>query len=167
MARRRTTRIFRFRPARPGDAVAMSGLISDLGRYFLADPEDPAAAAVFFDAMSVQATQERLSDPRYRHHVAVATDGLAGFVTTLDRHHLYQLFVAERYHRQGLGRRLWALARSAENEGGHDGRYTVNASLYAVPFYLRLGFRESGALITRDGICYQPMECVAEAALKG
>ena len=69
--------------------------------------------------------------------------------------HLYHLFVHSSYHRRGIARRLWERARA--EIGAAEIRFTVNASLYAVPLYESLGFRASGTETRKDGVIFLPM----------
>ena len=84
---------------------------------------------------------------------------LVGVVGMRERTHLQYLFVSTPYQRAGLARRLWDQARRQADRA--SGRYTVNASSYAVPAYERLGFGTVGAVQEKDGVRFQPMEWVA------
>ena len=62
--------------------------------------------------------------------------------------HIALFFVRGAYHRQGVGRQLF-LRTCGENP---TGQMTVNSSPYAVEVYRRLGFCETDAEQTTDGI---------------
>jgi GNAT superfamily N-acetyltransferase len=145
------------RPARAEDAEAISGLINSLFRYFLSDPDRPEDAEAFFRKISVEGIAEVLADERYRYQVAEAGGILAGVVGMRDGAHLYHLFVAEPFHGQGIGARLWDTARREARARGNPGRFTVNSSRYAIPVYERLGFVATDALQVMDGLAYLPM----------
>jgi GNAT superfamily N-acetyltransferase len=151
------------RPARAGDAEAISALVTLLSRYFLADPERPEDAAGFLAQLSPAACAERLSDPRFRHHVAEVDGALAGFVAIRDDGHLYHLFVAERFHGHGIATRLWGIGSGEARARGNPGRFTVNSSLHAVPVYERFGFATAGTPQVQDGIAFLPMLLVDDA----
>jgi GNAT superfamily N-acetyltransferase len=146
------------RAARPEDAGAISALITSLSRYFLADPDDPGAAAAFFRTISPAGMAEILASGRYRYHVAEAEGVLAGVVGVRDAGHLYHLFVAEPYHGRGIAARLWETAQREARAAGSPGRFTVNSSRYAIPFYERLGFTATDALQVKDGLAFLPMQ---------
>ena len=56
----------------------------------------------------------------------------------------------------GIGRKLiYELRKLEKDMGGY--RLTVNASPYAVEFYRKIGFVDTGAEQTKDGIRYTPM----------
>jgi GNAT superfamily N-acetyltransferase len=74
---------------------------------------------------------------------------------------LQSLFVAGAYHRQGIGRRLVErFEQECLRQGSTDIR--VSSSLYAIPFYTRLGYKKttgvrSGPCFDGTGFKYQPM----------
>ena len=154
----------RIREAGPEDAPAVAALIGSLARFFLADPDAPEAAAAFFRTITPQAIAGYLAGGRFRYHLAEVDGELAGLVAVRDDSHLYHLFVAEAFHRRGIARRLWAVARRAALDAGNDtGRFTVNSSLFAVPLYRGLGFVATGEPRVQDGIAFVPMERVEPA----
>jgi GNAT superfamily N-acetyltransferase len=74
---------------------------------------------------------------------------------------LQSLFVAGAYHRQGIGRRL---VECFEQKCLRQGSTMIGlrASLYAIPFYTRLGYKKttgvrSGPCFDGTGFKYQPM----------
>lgn len=151
------------RAARVEDAEAVSVLITSLSRYFLADPDDPGAAAAFLATLTPSAVRERLRDERYRYHVAEVDSELAGVVGMRDAAHLYHLFVAEPFHGRGIAAALWDAARREALASGNPGEFTVNSSPHAIPVYERFGFRAAGALQVADGIAYLPMRLARPA----
>ena len=79
---------------------------------------------------------------------------------------LASLFVQGEYHRQGIGR---GLVERFEQEQLQQGAAAVKvaATLYAVPFYLRMGYKRttgirSGRSFEGVGLPYQPMKKVLE-----
>jgi GNAT superfamily N-acetyltransferase len=81
--------------------------------------------------------------------------GVAGIRDTT---HVYHLFVAEAFHRQGLATSLWEIAKAAALAAGNPGRFTVYSSLHAVPVYERFGFRATGPEVHKHGVAFVPME---------
>lgn len=83
---------------------------------------------------------------------------MVGMISLRNETHISLLFVDRKYHKKGIGRMLidyvseyvWA-------EEGHS-RITVNAAPYAVGFYHRVGFADTGTEQTREGVRYTPME---------
>ena len=93
----------------------------------------------------------------FRYHVAELDGRIVGFVGVRDNKHLYHLFVANEYQRQGLGRQLWNTARAHCLVAGNPGRFTVNSSNSAVGIYETLGFIRTGPTQNTDGVLYNPM----------
>lgn len=154
----------RIREATGDDAFAISALVLSLARSFVADPEDPGAAEPFFRTLAPEAIAESLAGGRFRYHLAEVDGALVGVVGVRDHSHLFHLFVAESFHRRGIGRRLWEVARDAARADGNPGRFTVNSSLFAVPVYRGLGFEPAGEPLRKDGIAFVPMQLVERPA---
>lgn len=68
--------------------------------------------------------------------------------------HIALFFVDGQYHRQGIGRRLFEAV--LENSGAEV--ITVNSAPFATEVYHKLGFIDTGAERTDDGIRYTPMK---------
>lgn len=157
----------RIREATPEDAPAVSALIASLARYFLADPDAPEAAAAFFQTITPGAIASCIAGGRFRYHLAESDGALAGVVAVRDHAHLYHLFVAEAFHRKGIAKRLWSVARGAARDAGNPGRFTVNSSLFATGVYQGFGFVPISEPLTKDGIAFVPMELVESAGADG
>lgn len=111
----------------------------------------------------VKAFYASIHDPDYlaqlRIYGAFDGDALIGILATRSGGaHIALFFVRGAYHRQGVGRQLFFRA-CQENSAG---QMTVNSSPYAVEVYRRLGFCETDAEQTTDGIRYTPMLCVTQ-----
>ena len=85
-----------------------------------------------------------------------------------DRTVLSSLFVSGRHHRQGIGR---ALVKRFEEEYADQAVkiFTLAAALYAVPFYLSLGYKKSTGVRSTSsfgepGLPYQPMRKTVKRA---
>lgn len=100
----------------------------------------------------------------YRLFVAVAEDKVIGMITLRSKNHISLLFVDGTYHYHGVGRALLqAVCDELKNEAGGMNResvdhITVNASPYAVGFYHKTGFCDTGKAREKNGIIYTPME---------
>lgn len=83
---------------------------------------------------------------------------LVGMISLRNETHISLLFVDEAYHKKGVGRALIEyVGRYVLLEEGYQ-KITVNAAPYAVGFYHRLGFIDTGMEMSNDGIRYTPME---------
>ena len=80
---------------------------------------------------------------------------LAGVIATRnEKSHIALFFVDGKYHRQGIGRKLFEAAKSNCNSD----KMTVNSSPYAVPVYVKLGFCRTDEEQVVNGIKFTPME---------
>lgn len=80
---------------------------------------------------------------------------LRGVIATKEnRKHICFFFVKSKYHRHGIGKKLW---ENILNNSNHP-IYTVNSSPYAVPFYHKLGFIDMDREQLADGIRFTPMK---------
>lgn len=86
---------------------------------------------------------------------AFLDEKLVGVIATRnEKSHIALFFVDGKYHRQGIGRKLFEVAKSSCNSD----KMTVNSSPYAVPIYAKLGFRQTGKEQIVIGIRFTPME---------
>ena len=143
---------FLVRPAIESDALAVSELIAGLSEYF-ASGSVSQISQKFWDSISVEAVTERIVSSDYICFVAEDIHGLGGFVAFRRPSHLFHLFVASHAQSRGLGKLLWqkVLDQSARSQ------ITVNSSVFAIPFYQRLGFVRTGLDRSEGGISYSPM----------
>jgi len=144
------------RPALVADAPAIVALIDDLMPFMTLHP-DGAGAEKFIEHCRLPAIEGYLSDLRYHYQLAHLDGALAGVVAMRDHTHLFHLFVPRALHRRGLARRLWLAAREAALARGEVTGFTVNSSVYALPFYEGLGFVATGPRVEEGGIAYVPM----------
>ncbi len=131
-----------------------------LGPFQFADSPEPAHQAAIAEVIAAPI-------------VLVAEDAgmivgvlRGGRVDHKQRTVLQSLFVDGRYHRQGIGRQLVARFEQACQDRGVT-VVKLASSLYAVPFYLALGYKRTTGLRTLhsfsgSGSAYQPMKKVLE-----
>lgn len=101
--------------------------------------------------------QEMLDEDSFKVWVCHAEGELAGMLALRESEHISLLFVRGDFHRQGIGRMLYAEAMNYALAAG-TGFITVNASDYGLPFYKAMGFYETDMQLVTDGIIYTPME---------
>lgn len=148
------------RLAEPADLPAMAELIErQLRKHVLRDCTREGANALV--ASAEPAILQRNIDAGYVYHVAAAADMIYGVVGMQPACHLHHLFVADVMQRQGLGRKLWQVARdSVCLQQSLPPVFTARASLAAVPFYQHLGFDPTGEPQELNGVRFQPMRYV-------
>ena len=150
----------RIRAALLTDSKDISELISGLSAKFITGEFSSVGRAHLLDTMTPQAI-EKFIQSGYRYHVAEMDDNLVGVVAVKDNKHLYHLFVAEEYQRQGIARILWQLAMKECLNNGNTGEFTVNSSEYAQEFYERLGFVARPGPQIKNGVVFFPMSLQA------
>lgn len=85
---------------------------------------------------------------------AFMQERLVGLIATRNEGtHIALFFVDGEYHRQGIGKRLYQVARAVN----HSEVMTVNSAPYAVPVYHRLGFKDIGTEQVVNGLRFTPM----------
>ena len=154
-----TSCVIEVRDANAADAGRISVLLTALAEEFIVGEFSTEGRLHLLTHFGLAEMEERLKAAEYRFRVAEDGAMLAGVVAVRAGTHLQYLFVARSHQRCGLARRLWDLARLDAIGGGNAaGRFTVNASSYAVPAYERLGFRCVGPVRQENGVRFQPME---------
>jgi GNAT superfamily N-acetyltransferase len=147
----------RIREAKVNDIPAISDLIRPLVKKYIACEFSAEGAHNLLLSIDPDAIRGYF-EVGYQYHVAEENGVLAGVVAVRDNRHLYHLFVADAFSRQGLARRLWQVAHDACRDAGNVGEYTVNSSNFAVEMYRKFGFVETGPPETRNGVRYVPMK---------
>jgi GNAT superfamily N-acetyltransferase len=161
------------RPYREDDAQSIGVLIADtFAEYNLAakPPEQrDQLLGPYLHARSAEGSHRQAIAETIRAEmvfVAVDDDQIVGVLRgRADK--LQSLFVRGDHHRQGIGRRL---VERFEQECLRQGATTIRlqATLYAVPFYLKMGYKRSTGvrsmrLFEGAGFRYQPMKKVLPA----
>jgi GNAT superfamily N-acetyltransferase len=158
----------RIRPFRAADAAVVGRLIADTFREFNLSyapaEEQEMLLGPFRHARSRSAARRAEISRLIRAPwvlVAVSDDRIVG-VLRGSPGRLHSLFVQKRVQGRGIGRRLMkAFERRCRKAGATE--ITMQSSLYAVPFYQRLGYRRTtgvrrGRCFDGDGFPYQPMK---------
>lgn len=94
------------------------------------------------------------------YHMFVATydEKIIGMISLRDKKHISLLFVDEKYHKQGIGRKLVACIGDFVIDEYGEKELTVNASPYGLEFYKKIGFVSKSPLMTTGGIKYTSMK---------
>jgi GNAT superfamily N-acetyltransferase len=147
----------RYRPFRPGEEDAVSGLIEESFREFVGRDFPSEGVAEFLDYARPEALAER-HESGALILVAELGGSLVGVIELLHNEHISLLFVAQGQHGKGIGRALFtrALEIARVAKPGLT-QITVHSSRHALPVYRRLGFRKAAAEKTVNGITYTPM----------
>lgn len=125
---------------------------------FEAKDYTPRGMVSFQDFISDTVLYRMFVMGEYQLFGAYDNDKMVGMISLRSQTHISLLFVDERYHRMGIGRSLIELVGNyVLTEEGHH-HITVNAAPGAIGFYHAVGFVDTGAEQTNDGIRYTPME---------
>jgi ribosomal protein S18 acetylase RimI-like enzyme len=142
------------------DAAAISALISASAHDFLLDSTS-SGSEQFLAGITPQAILGYITSSNFLYLIAEHGTDLAGTVALRDGRHLFHLFVAPTYQRQGLARALWAAAKQGAAKDLET--FTVNSSPNAVAVYERFGFTANGPRTEMNGIAFVPMKAVVTA----
>lgn len=153
------------RTATPEDAAAISALIGQLSAELTIYP-DGRGAALFFQSVTPEAEYQYLTDPRYAFTLMLDGEQVVACIAMRDRTHLFHLFVARAYQHQGLASKLWQTVLRQNLTYTGESCFTVNASIIALGFYERIGFRRVADEVRMHGIRFVPMSLQVNNALQ-
>lgn len=143
------------------DAERISKLLTELAEEFIVKEFSPEGRSHLLGELSATEVEQRLAGD-FRFYLAEDGQELAGVAAMRSNDHLYYLFIAKPYQGIGLARILWSRAKDESLALGIRGKFTVNASNYAVRAYERLGFRRTEPPRERNGVIYNPMEFIVD-----
>ena len=144
------------RSAAVEDAVRISELIKNVARFFTLHPRGEGAED-FLKTIEPESIRSYITAKNFIYLVAMINEELAGVIAIRDYNHVYHLFVAPQYQRQGIAKTLWKKAKEKAISAGKVESFTVNSTLYAVPVYQRFGFKPVGPRVEKNGIAFIPM----------
>ncbi|HLD68581.1 MAG TPA: GNAT family N-acetyltransferase [Pseudomonas sp.] len=148
------------RAAEESDAASIAALAQSLAHYFLASPAMEGTEA-FLSSLGQAAIADCIKTPDFNYLAGFIDNALVGVAALREQKHIHHLFVHPDFHRQGIAQKLWLRLKGDAMAAGNPGRFTVNASLYAVPVYSQFGFAPSAEPQTRNGVQFQPMQLAA------
>jgi ribosomal protein S18 acetylase RimI-like enzyme len=147
----------RIRPMTEADVEPGIGLVMQVFHEFVAPDLSPEGIASFVAWANPAALAERLRGGQSAL-VAARGDRIVGLIELMPPEHIAMLFVDTTMQGEGIGRGLFEEGlRRIRAAYPEVKTVRVHASRYAVSFYRRLGFRESGPEREEDGILYTPM----------
>lgn len=147
----------RIREATSADSESISRLLIALAEKFVTVDFAPEAREALLRTMTPEAVSG-FFESGYRYHVAELDKRIVGVVSVRGNSHLYHLFVAEEFHRQGVAKKLWQIALKASLREGSPDEFTVNSSEYATAVYESFGFVSYLRTQEKDGIIFVPMK---------
>lgn len=145
------------RVATPDDSESISKLVSELSVKYIVNEFTRGGADHLLASMSPDAIRKYI-DCGYDYHVAEMDGRIIGVVGIKDNRHLFHLFVAGKFQRQGIAKELWQVSMGACLSRGNPGEFTVNSSSYATAVYEKLGFVAQSGPQEKNGVVFIPMK---------
>ncbi len=145
----------KIRSATVNDAQAIHILIASLAAYFV----EPGSQGEqdFLKTIAPEAIAGYVIDPAFIYLIGEVDGELAGVIALKERVHVYHMFVAVKFQRQGIAQELWEKIKNMAQAQGNPGWFTLNATPYAVPVYERFGFKATGVQVDKYGLSFVPM----------
>ncbi len=146
-----------YRPMRVDEAPAVSAMVIAAFDEFIAPDYGPEGIAEFHRFAAADALVARIAKDHFVR-VAVAGSAPVGMIEIRENNHVALLFVEKAYQHHGVATSLLELALADARAASPDlARVTVNSSRFGVRAYEKLGFRQTGAERTVNGIVFIPM----------
>lgn len=149
---------FRVRKARNEEWETAMELAFRVFLKFEAMEYGPEGIHNFAEFLTDERLKKMFLQGQYLLFVAVEGDKIIGLISLRSGNHISLLFVDNEYHRRGVGKALVKYLQEYMLFHTRHVKMTVNAAPYGVPFYHRIGFRDTGIETKKDGIIYTPME---------
>ena len=143
----------RIRNANKSDAQQIEDLVKGLSHFYLKDIHGHLPDWLS-NALSKKELENKIISHEYLNLLCEINDEIVGYISIKNKEHVYHLFVAKDYHRQGIAKKLWENAKVL----CQSSKYTVRSSLYAVPVYEKFGFEKISVVKSKDDIQFQEME---------
>lgn len=147
------------RPVVESDLPAVRRVIADSVRHSVAETDEEAR--FLLDEIDEALALWR-AEPMQCIHLLGTIDGrAAGIILVRKFWNLSSLFVDPAFHRRGVGRALLQAVLPDCRLHSPKRRLLVNSSTFGVPFYVAMGFLQTGPAIDRPGGCV-PLELCFE-----
>ena len=149
---------FQIRKAQPVDWEPSMELAFRVFLKYEAMEYGPEGIRNFAEFVTDETVKQLFLQGNYLLFVAVEGEKIIGLISLRSGNHISLLFVDEEYHRRGVGTALIKYLQSYMLFHTKQQKMTVNAAPYGIPFYHKIGFRDTGMETKKDGIIYTPME---------
>jgi GNAT superfamily N-acetyltransferase len=141
----------------PGEETQVCELVTRVFDELVAPGLVPEGVEEFLSYVQPDSLRER-SQTGYMTLVAALGDEMVGVIQIKSHHHVSLYFVDQAHLGKGIGKELWWRALAiCRRERPDLAEITVNSSLYAVPIYEKLGFRQTRPEQVVNGIRFVPM----------
>lgn len=150
---------FQYRELTLNEIPAAISLIWDVFLEFEANEYLKEGVLEFRNFLNESAIKTHIVEEYLHFTGCFDEERLIGVIAMRENKHISLLFVDKHYHKKGIARNLFEIEkqRCLKNYGNLQA-ITVNSSPYAVGFYHKLGFFDTGAEQTKNGIRFTPMQ---------
>jgi len=139
------------RDAVASDAASISNLIHEVSLQCNFSEIEPCPHW-FIESIKPDVLEPLIVADGYLWLIAVERGELTGVLTLFEGNLVKYFFVHPQFHRKGTARALWQqVAPMLRSE------MSVRSSLFAVPFYEKLGFKRVGEVKFFNGVSFQTM----------
>lgn len=122
-------------------------------------PEYPEEGIQTFKTfIAAEHLKEMVLQSEYKIYCCFENEQLIGVIAFRNQTHISLLFVREKYHRQGIAKKMLAFAlNDMRNKDRTINHISVNSSPYAQKIYRKMAFIETDEMQKQEGIIYIPM----------
>ena len=150
--------MIRYRKFRDTDVRDVALLMTRVYKEFNSDEATPEKIQEFYDYIDPRKNSDKELLKKIKRpifFVALDDKKIIGIISgTLDR--TTSLFVEGKYHKQGIGKRLFEFFQNEAMKKGSKS-IKVRASLLATSFYQKMGFKKTTGRRTFRGMAIHPM----------
>ena len=146
------------RNATTDDAQAISSLVMNTARAQLRHEFSEDGWVLFQRLLSEKTQIDLLRNKAFNYRVAVINNEIVGVLASKNINHLFHFFIHPNWQRQGVGSKLWKCYLQSISAIKSINSVTVNASDFAVKFYLKIGFTINQPRKIKNGMCFTAME---------
>ncbi len=116
----------------------------------------------FHDFIQADSIRQKLLNEELFLWAGYEDDRMVGVIAVRPPFHISLLFVDPQFHHRGIARSLFETVLEVCKRDGYQ-EITVNSSPYAVKIYRRLGFADTDAEQTVNGIRFVPMKYMIQS----
>lgn len=140
-----------------GEEQEISNLIMHVFNEFVAPDYSAEGINTFLDYINYQNIIKRHQSNNHFLITAKIEAKLVGIIEIRDYNHICLFFVDAKYHKIGIGKKLFHESLYICNNKGIR-ELDVNSSFYAVPIYEKFGFKQIAPEQLKNGIRFIPLK---------
>jgi GNAT superfamily N-acetyltransferase len=139
------------RKANASDAVSISDLIHLVSLQCNFSEAEPCPTW-FVESIKPDVLKTLIASEEYSWLIAIERGEITGVLSIFEGKQVKYFFVHPQFHRAGVARAIWHKVIPRLNS-----EVSVRSSLFAVPFYKKLGFKKAGDITFFKGVSFQTM----------